>query len=252
MIKGINGKPYIDLSHLIDHTSFLKLHPEICRGFAVASKEAAVGNLEVPDGFMNVDVYDESVIPLFRLYNKYLSLDKNDPIKVYGEGLNYSQLATYLKYALGGFDLYSYHFLIDFKDGWRDSEPLHGIQPAAKYFTSVIKWIEELVSSRVFSHIGRAGFFLQGAGGISFEHKDPSVDPEYPEVLSEFIHIRPTLDRPFYVKDNETQEKFYINSCVSYWNDQDFHGGDTIMSPSYAFRVDGVFTNEFRQKVLNG
>jgi hypothetical protein len=111
--------------------------------------------------------------------------------------------------------------------------------------------VENLVTLNVFSHIGRVAFFVQEAGGISFEHKDPSVDPEHPDILSEFIHIRINLKRPFYVRDNETLEKHYINTCVGYWNDQDWHGGDSILEPSYAFRVDGVFTDEFRKYIYD-
>ena len=252
MIKGIQGKPYVDLSHLIDHTSFLNLHPEICRGFALAEKEAAIGNLDVPDGFMNLDVYNNTFYPLHKAYDSFLKLSDDHPLKIKARGLNDAELATYLKFALKGYDLYSYHFLINFKEGWRNSDPLCGITPAAQYFPTVVKWVEGLVKENVFSHIGRAAFFIQEASGISFEHKDPSVDPEFPEILSEFIHLRPNLTRPFYVRDNETAEKFYINTCVGYWNDQDWHGGDPVLEPSYAFRVDGVFTDEFRQKVLNG
>lgn len=252
MIKGINGKPYVDLSNLIDHNSFLKLHPEICRGFAIASDQAAIGNLDVPDGFMNLKVYNDAFIPLHKAYEEYLNLPTDHPIKTYGQNLDDPELAIYLKFALKSFDLYSYHFPIDFTAGWRKSNPLHGIQPCSGYFPKVIEWVNGLVDQNVFSHIGRAAFFLQEAGGISFEHKDPSVDPEFPEVLSEFIHIRPNLNRPFYVRDNTTLEKHYINTCIGYWNDQDFHGGDPVMEPSYAFRVDGIFTDEFRKKILNG
>ena len=249
MFIGIKGIPYVDLSTLIDHRSFTKLHPDICKGFALGRDDAAIGSLDVPDGFMNLEVYNDSFVPLHKAYNTYLNLPENHPIKTHGQGLSDADLATYLKFALKGYDLYSFHFLIDFKSDWRTSEPLHGITHSAKHFPSVIQWVESLIELKIFSHIGRAAFFVQEAGGISFEHKDPSVDPEFPDKLSEFIHIRPNLNRPFYVRDKDTKEKVYINTCVGYWNDQDWHGGDPILEPSYSFRVDGVFTDEFRKKI---
>jgi hypothetical protein len=252
MIKGINGKPYIDLSKFIDHNSFVKLHPEICRGFSIGKGAAAIGNLEVPEGFMNLAVYNNEFIPLYKLYNNFLNLPDTHPLRIQAVGLTDTELAMYLKFAMGGYDLYSYYFLYDFKDDWRNGSRQHCILPEAQYFPSVVNWVENLVTLNVFSHIGRVAFFVQEAGGISFEHKDPSVDPEHPDILSEFIHIRINLKRPFYVRDNETLEKHYINTCVGYWNDQDWHGGDSILEPSYAFRVDGVFTDEFRQKIANG
>ena len=40
MIKGIGGRPYIGLDEHIDIEGFRKLHPEICRGFALAREYA--------------------------------------------------------------------------------------------------------------------------------------------------------------------------------------------------------------------
>jgi hypothetical protein len=251
MIKGINGNPYVDLSSLIDCTSFAKLHPTICRSFALANKHISIGNLDVPEGFMNIETYRNAFTPLYKSYTQLLNLPDDHPIKVTSKGLSETELATYLKFALGAYDLYSYYFLVDFKEGWRSNELLHGITPTASFFPEVIDWVKTLVEIGVFTHVGRASFFMQEAGGVSFEHKDPSVDPEHPEILSEFIHIRPNLVRPFYVRDNETLEKHYINTCVGYWNDQDWLGGDSILEPSYAFRVDGVFTDEFRKYIYD-
>jgi len=82
------------------------------------------------------------------------------------------------------------------------------------------------------------------------EHRDPVLDPDLDKDASpEFIHIRPNLKRPFYVYNPETKQKHYINSRVCWWNDKDLHGGDATIEPSYAVRLDGVFTDEFRTKL---
>ena len=65
----------------------------------------------------------------------------------------------------------------------------------------------------------------------------------------EFIHVRPTVDRPFYVYDTEQKKKHYIESRVGWWNDKDLHGGEVSPKPSYALRIDGIFTDEFRKKI---
>ena len=252
MLKGILGNPYIDLSNYIDLNSFDNLHPEICRAFALARDKAAFGSVDVPEGFMHLKVYDNQFKPLYITYNDLLNLLDDDPLKVNGKDLQDNELTTYLKFAMGAYDLYSFYVLYDFKDGWRDDTDIRGTQQMADYFPSVIAWIDELVDQKVFSHIGRATFFVQEAGGISFEHRDPSVDPEYPDVPSEFIHLRPSLDRPFYVRDSETLEKTYINTRAGYWNDQDYHGGDPVLRPTYSFRIDGKFTDEFKEKIKNG
>jgi hypothetical protein len=249
MIKGIHRKPYIDLSKFIDHRSFTALHPEICRGIALGSKDAAQGSIDVPDDFMNLEVYKNSFKPLYKSYEEFLQLPDSDPVKINGIDFKDNDLSTYLKLSLGAYDLYSFHVLIDFEKGWRETHNIIGEKNSAKYFPGVINWIKDLIKNNVFSYVGRATFFIQEAGGISFEHRDPSVDPEFPEIVSEFIHIRPNVNRPFYIRDTETSEKIYIDSEIAYWNDQDCHGGDPVLIPSYAFRIDGVFTEEFKKKI---
>lgn len=249
MIKGILGRPYIDLSKILDLSSFDKIHPEICRGFAVAKHMAALGSIDVPEGFMNLKVYNNQFKPLYKSYEELLKLPKDNAIRLNGHDLADNELSTYLKFALGGYDLYSFYVIYDFTEGWREDSNIRGRNTIADYFPEVISWIDELVERRVFSHIGRATFFVQEAGGISFEHHDPSVDPEKPDITSEFIHVRPNIDRPFYVRDSETLEKFYIETRAGYWNDQDYHGGDPVLKPTYSFRVDGKFTEEFKKQL---
>jgi hypothetical protein len=212
---------------------------------------AAFGSIDVPEGFMNLSVYNNQFKPLYKAREEMLVLSDNNPIRVNGKDLVDNELSTYLKFALGAYDLYSFYVIYDFKDGWREDSTIKGQQAAAEYFPGVVSWINELVEQQVFSHIGRATFFVQEAGGISFEHHDPSVDPEKPDVTSEFIHVRPSLDRPFYVRDSETLEKFYIETRAGYWNDQDYHGGDPVPKPTYSLRIDGTFTAQFKEKIKN-
>ena len=48
MIKGIGGQPYIALDEHIDIEGFRNLHPEICRGFALAREYAKEGTWMSP------------------------------------------------------------------------------------------------------------------------------------------------------------------------------------------------------------
>lgn len=251
MLKGILGKPWIDLSELADFSGFNNIHPAICRSFALAKHLVPHGMLEAPEEYLNLKVYNDRFKMLFESYQEFLNLPDDNNVKINGIDLKDNELVTYLKFSLGGYDLYSFYVLCDFVEGWRQNSEMISKKSLADYFPEVIAWIDSLIEQNVFSHIGRAVFFVQDSGGISFEHFDDSLDPEHPEITSEFIHLRQTLDRPFYVRDRQTLEKTYINSEVSYWNDQDYHGGDPVLKPTYSFRIDGVFTEEFRNKILD-
>lgn len=251
MLKGILGKPWIDLSDLADFSGFSNIHPHICRSFALASHLVPHGMLYAPEDYLNLKVYNNQFKMLFECLHEFKNLPDDHPVKINGINLSDNDLVMYLKFASGGYDLYSFYVLCDFEEGWRTNSEMITKKSLADYFPEVVAWINSLIDQKVFSHIGRATFFVQDSGGMSFEHFDECIDPEYPELTSEFVHIRQTLDRPFYVRDRETLEKTYINSKVSYWNDQDFHGGDPVSTPTYSFRIDGVFTNEFRNKILD-
>jgi hypothetical protein len=248
MLKGIKNKPYIDISNYIDLKAFDNLHPEISRGIATAKNIAHCGMVDTADGRINVSVYNNKLKPLYLANKELRNLEETNPYKLQAENLEGNELATYLKYAFGGYDLYTFYVLCDFYSGWRTSDKKNVLE-VGNHFPEVISWIYSLVDAGIFSHIGRAIFFVQEAGGISIEHSDDPLDQENLEIPSEFIHIQ-NLDRPFYLRDNETSEKTYINARVSYFNDQDWHGGDPVLKPTYAFRVDGVFTDEFRNKIL--
>lgn len=250
MIKGINDAAYIDLSKYIDSQSFVDLHPEICKAFATAEHLSALGNLDDPGDYVNWEIYNNSFTPLSDCHKTFLSLPADHPIRIGGTGLVGNEFAKYLKYALGGYDLYSFYVLCDFTKDWRNSSGINIRQEFKEFFPRTINWLHDLIDQKIFSHIGRATFFVLESGGISFEHKDPSVDPEYPEKTSEFIHFRCNLDRPFYIRDIETSKKTYIDTPVAYWNDQDYHGGDPALKPTYSLRVDGEFNSEFRKKFL--
>ena len=40
-----------------------------------------------------------------------------------------------------------------------------------------------------------------------------------------------------------------INSNASFWNDQDWHGGEVNAEQEYGLRIDCVFTDNFRKKL---
>jgi hypothetical protein len=66
---------------------------------------------------------------------------------------------------------------------------------------------------------------------------------------NEFIWINPTGIKKFYVYNEDTQERHDVNSPAIFFNDLDMHGGDTNECMTWSLRIDGVFTDEFKQKL---
>ena len=75
-------------------------------------------------------------------------------------------------------------------------------------------------------------------------------DHDATDVCHEFVWFRTNLGKPFYMLNHETGERRYVES-YSAWFDtvNQFHGGDPARGLSFSIRVDGTFTDEFRQRI---
>lgn len=247
-------EPYVDMQ------TFENLQPEIFRGFAEAREYAKEGTWMTPAFRVEDMSYIPHWKPIYKAIEEFLALPDDDPIKLGGIDLykdfnNFrvrNKFTRYLKMAMGAYDPYIYYFLWEQGD-WDDRQSNRNLTEESKFFPGTVKWINGLLENNIFSNIGRVIFFHKEADGIPFEHRDldgtKGIQDGYTPHRNEFIHIRPNLKSPFYIWDPQNQKKIYINSRAAWWNDQDWHGGDRIMQPSYGLRIDGKFTEDFRQRL---
>ena len=70
------------------------------------------------------------------------------------------------------------------------------------------------------------------------------------DICHEFVWFRTNLNKPFYMLNQETGEKRYVES-YSAWFDtvNQFHGTDPGEGLTFSIRVDGSFTDEFRKRI---
>lgn len=244
MQRALLNKPYVNLTSYLDMQAFDQLHSEICRGFVLAKTKnlSYRGNLsldKIDQEQVNLEIYNGTVRPIWYRYEEYMALPEDHPIKLSASGLNQTELALYLKYAMGAYDPYQVFPLFTHQESMTRE-----LSTIAELFSNVIKWID---ATNVFTHISKAYFLLLEPDGISIEHSDPADDPT---VLREFIHIRSDVDRPFYIKKSKNSEKIYIDARACYFNDQDWHGGEGVRKSSYTLRIDGTFTEEIKKNLI--
>lgn len=238
----INGSPFVDLEKYIDLTEFDSLHPEICRGIATARSLAFDGLQTINPGSVNPT---QGIIPLYRAYELWQALPDADPLKIAGQNLSYNQLTAYLKFAFGGYDLYSFYKLLDV-----DFET-NGIGEIESHFPNVIKWMLSFKDKNIFRTLHSASLMVLEAGGIPWEHNDPETSEEDEEnFVPEFIHFKTDLDRPFYMVGQDQNNRVYVNTRVAWWNERDWHGGEPIYRPTYTLRINGRFSDEFKRKII--
>lgn len=254
-MNNVHGRTHFELEQFIDLTKFDAIQLDIIKGIATAKPLSQHGYLPPFLIYDPAELSEElRVEPLMKSYQTYRALSDSDLIKRTGEEIKqqhgYNALTTFLKYIYGAHDLYSHYLFWDHFKGWRSNVNHRELTPITEHFSTLIQWIDSLVTDNIFSNIGRAYLIAIESNGYSFEHRDPPLDPDVDaSVFPEFIHIRPSIDRPFYVYDSESKQKHYINSRIGWWNDRDIHGGEPAGAPSYAVRIDGIFSDNFRKRI---
>ncbi|HEX8246693.1 MAG TPA: hypothetical protein VF599_00795 [Pyrinomonadaceae bacterium] len=113
---------------------------------------------------------------------------------------------------------------------------------AAEEFADLMDFTETLP----FKETGRMLIIYDNAG----KEVPPHRDHLNPEICNEFVWFRTNLVKPFYVLNHLNGERKYIES-YSAWFDavNQFHGSEAAEGLSFSIRVDGKFTDEFREKI---
>lgn len=112
----------------------------------------------------------------------------------------------------------------------------------ADEFTLLMDFIDALP----FESTGRILLIYDEGGRSVPAHRDH----EQTDICHDFIWLRTNLRKPFYVLNQFTNEKRYIDG-YSAWFDtvNQYHGSDATDGMTFSIRVDGYFTSEFRSKI---
>ncbi|MBD0373503.1 MAG: hypothetical protein ICV60_21900 [Pyrinomonadaceae bacterium] len=104
----------------------------------------------------------------------------------------------------------------------------------------------DFIATLPFKATGRMLIMYDAAPRAVPAHRD-HLDTN---ICHEFIWFRTNLKKPFYVLNHMTGEKKYVES-YSAWFDtvNQFHGSDPCDGLSFSIRVDGHFTDEFRNRI---
>lgn len=70
------------------------------------------------------------------------------------------------------------------------------------------------------------------------------------DICNEFVWFRTSMKKPFFMLNHKTGEKKYVTG-YSAWFDSvnQYHGSDAYDGLSFSIRVDGKFTDEFRDSI---
>lgn len=217
---GIKGHPFVELDNFLDISQLSVVHDELRANIQLAEPlgyENARGCLFYDEGgHLAVEHYPS--FPFKEVYaNKYLAD---------GSGFQHG----YMYYIRAAPDYLSYG----------DESRCVNTELAPR-FPKLISFCQSLP----LTEIGRVLVFIGQPGIEGVLHRDA----ENVKVDKEFIWIRTTLNKHFYVYDGA--EKAYLQGHSGYFNVLDYHAYDAAQMVTFSFRVDGRFTSELRQQIVN-
>lgn len=112
---------------------------------------------------------------------------------------------------------------------------------------SEFHWLMEFIATLPFKATGRMLIMYDDVARPVTAHRDHTSI----ETCHEFIWFRTNMNKPFYMFNNETKEKKYVES-YSAWFDtvNQYHGTDAGAAElTFSIRVDGLFTDEFKKRI---
>ncbi len=240
-MRTIGGKPYIDCAPFIDMEGLKQLEVEICLGIAKSGPRAGIYG----DG-----IKDESIRGSWVKFNQQVQRGQHGvAIKEQIESLDANERSTFFKLYFGLYNPSSTVYIRTFKDGFtsegyakKASRDGTVFTNNAQYFPNLIKWIDSLP----FEEYGRVLFFIHEHDCELLAHRD---GPFYRPHKNEFLWLNPCSDKKLYVLDEDTNERHYIETDAAFFNDLSVHGGDRYPRMTWSLRVDGIFTDSFREQL---
>jgi hypothetical protein len=263
-IRGLFGRPFIDLEPYLDLSGLDAIHEEICLGLASVPVDYTGGSHRTmgiippsrPDD-VGVD-YGEVIRSMtdaaFETFRSLADVpDQLDPARradlTFGEEraipLSRRQM-HWLKVRYGVYFPWKAYVELIPNRRWEDKASPEGKQftrLARTFFPKTIAFVESLP----FSHIGRCNIM----GLESFDHGTVHRDGEPDEQgePDEFITFVPGANKRLFLWDDVTREEIFVDARAYWFNDFDYHGVVAAPHFRYSVRVDGAFVPELRRRI---
>ncbi|MDC1281549.1 hypothetical protein N8Z09_02725 [Methylophilaceae bacterium] len=233
--KLIDGKTSINLMPFIDFPSLLALKPYIDYAVVKSSDTASPSRYDHRQ-FFHEDAQGDGLLDVLPKYKNSTEYPFISDLK------DKDQLASWLTYHE---DVYYGHTSIQviYCKSWAtrhlSSECVQ--TDNVKYFQPFLDWLD---NSNIFSQYGRIVVYLSQPGTKTLRHFDHAD----PNVKDEFIWVNLDSRKRFFVYDENTDTKHYVDGSVATFDDSGWHGSEPMEFNTYSIRIDGVFNDEFLKK----
>lgn len=237
---GILGKPYFNFEPYIDVQPLVELHHEISFGLALLDPLRSDTGAFRWKGEPRVDVLTK--MSELRAGGDPKHIQALDELFRQGGGFPHKAF-LYTQLVAGGYTGSRILLLKYNKDYYsKNNEEGSKWSPNAKHFPGLMAYIKALP----FAEIGQIIFFVTENDCVTPIHRDiPENSKHRP---SEFMWFSPQSKKKFFLLNEKTEERYFPDCRVMMFNELDFHGVAASSELSYSIRIDGRFTDEFRER----
>lgn len=263
-LRGLYGRPYVDLGGFLELGGLPELHEEICAGLAQMPVDYTGGShrsmgIVPPSRAHEVLVdYGEVIRAMDAATFAVFRSLADDPGRIdpgsrgaleFGEErevpLSRRQM-LYLKYRHGVYFPWKVYVELIPNRWWGDKADAAG-KRFTRLATTLFPKTVAFVRGLPFVAVGRCNIMGLEGHDHGTVHRDG--DPAAQGRPDSFITLCPGPAKRLYVWDEARQEKTYVTGGAYWFNDHDYHGVEADPYFRYSIRVDGVFTDEFAARL---
>ncbi len=239
-----NDEPILDMSKLVSAETMAALDREIVIGLAKSTDSFFSVGHELTRGDAELSLYDHS------FKDVGIAEKELEPWEVEAmRSMTYAEKQKYLRYAKGAYHPWSVCLPLTPDSSWMRKMKTENKTPlpeAQKLFPRTLEFVQTLT---IFESVGRICIFGIDPGQHVTCHRD--LDPNIWSINDELLMLSPRGNKKFYVYDPRTKTKHYVPSDVRAYifHDLNYHGVDALPYFTYTLRIDGIYTDEFRNSL---
>jgi hypothetical protein len=258
-IRGIFGKPFIDLEPYVNLTALGAIDEEICLGLAEVPVDYTGGShrsMEIMPESRAAEAlvdYGEIIASLtpeqYATFRSLASEPESFPEQAedasFGEERDHAlsrRQMLWLEYRFGVYFPWKVYLEMIPNRTWDEKSSPDGkdfTRLARTFFPKTIAFVKSLP----FTHIGRCNLMGLASNDHGTVHRD-GVHAES-SAADHFITFCPRGNKRLYLWDESQRTKVHTDKRAYWFNDSDYHGVDADPFFRYSIRVDGVFQPDF-------
>jgi len=259
VIRGILGRPYVDLERYVDTSALGAIHEEVCLALAEVPADYTGGSHRAM-GIMPASRTAEAhadygeIIPKMTPaeYATFRSLAAEpDALPVSPEGATFGEerdhplsrrQMLWLEYRFGVYFPWKVYVEMIPNRWWDEksiSEGKEFTRVARTFFPKTVAFVKSLP----FLEIGRCNLMGLSANDHGTVHRDGEYEEK--PAADHFITFCPAGNKRLFLWDEETKTELPVKGRAYWFDDSDYHGVSADPFFRYSIRVDGVFRPEF-------